>query len=184
MHFTADSSLLLSTNKAGIRIKCYSPTPSPTKKAIAPAGDLSDSSSFRPMCTSSPSAPRTLRITAGFDGDSFVRSHNEFVPTSGSWLGCHPTTSTKRNPVKPGAVDYYPTATFVPETSHGMFRLYHMLHCWNLISIFCKCPACQHIFRRFPAQALYPLQSTPNPLGQQKLLSQTQMTCRRGRRHH
>jgi hypothetical protein len=134
----ANGSLLLSTNKAGIKIKRYSPTPSPTKIATS-AGHSGSSASFRPVCTSSPFAPRTLRTTTDFDGDSFARAHHEFLPASSSWLGCHPVTSefngiAECNPVKQEGVDPNPIPKVIIETSHRTFFCsILLLCCQNLI---------------------------------------------------
>jgi hypothetical protein len=92
-HATANVSLLLSTNKTGIQFKCHSPTPSPSKSAMSTLGDFDGSTSFHPLCTSSPSAPRTLKITTGVDDDSFAPEDSGLLPSSSSWLGCHPPTS-------------------------------------------------------------------------------------------
>lgn len=87
---TADSPLLLSTNKAGIKIKFHSPTPSPSKYPVSSLGDFGDDSGyFRPRCMSSPSAPRELKIITGSDDSSFACAHKGFLPASSSWLGCH-----------------------------------------------------------------------------------------------
>ena len=109
---TADSSPLLSTNKAGIKIKFHSPTPSPSKYPVSTLGDFDGSGSFRSQSTSSPSAPRESKTATSFGGGSFACAHKRFLPASSSWLGCHLVTSrfkavNERKPAKQGGKGDY-----------------------------------------------------------------------------
>jgi hypothetical protein len=126
---TADSSLLLSTNKAGIKIKFHSPTPSPSKYPVSTLVDFDGSGSFRPECTSSPSAPRELKIATGFDDGSFACAHKGFLPASSSWLGCHLVTEFKttneRKPAKQeGKGEYMSVARVVLEKNLRVFYIF------------------------------------------------------------